>query len=81
MGVLLKLILYGLVIYYVFKTVGALVVRLAGGQRQPQSQQRQNASVRREGEINIDYVPGKEKRRRSAGGPKEGDYIDYEEVK
>ncbi len=82
MGVLLKVILFGLVFYYILRTVGSFVIRvLGGGQQAPQTRQRQNQSMRREGEINIDYVPGQEKRRRSAGGSKEGDYIDYEEVK
>lgn len=80
MGILLKVVLFGLVIYYLFKTIGGFVFKLLGGQtRQPQPQQ--SRQHRQEGEINIDYMPENQKRRRSSRGAKDGDYIDYEEVK
>lgn len=81
MGLLLKFILFGLVFYYIIKTVGGFVFRILGGQRPPQTQQRHSQQTRqREGEINIDYVPDKNKGRRGKAA-RDGDYIDYEEVK
>ena len=79
MGILLKVLLFGLVFYYLLKTVGGFVFRLMGGQP-PQRQQRSPQQQRREGDINIDYAP-KNRQKKSRTGPKEGDYIDYEEVK
>ena len=80
MGLLIKVVLFGLVIYYILKTVGGFVFRLLGGQARP-SQPQQSKRYKREGEINIDYVPEDDKRRASSKGTKDGDYIDYEEVK
>jgi hypothetical protein len=79
MGVLLKVVLFGLVIYYVFKTVGSFVLRIFGGQPQ-QPSSRQTTQQRRRGEINIDHIP-KGKNQKGKPGSKDGDYIDYEEVK
>ena len=78
MGLLFKIILFGLVFYYIFRTVGNFVFKVLGGQRHPQQQHRQQYNTRKEGEINVDYAPNKGKRSRSASGTKEGDYIDYE---
>lgn len=82
MGILLKVVLFGLVFYYIIKTVGSFVFRLLGGQSPQQQQHYRQAQQprKREGEINVDYMP-KDKRGRSNNGSKEGDYIDYEEVK
>ena len=83
MGILLKVVLFGLVFYYILKTVGGFIFRLLGGQS-PQQQQRyrqaQQQQQKREGDINIDYMP-KNKRGKTKNGSKDGDYIDYEEVK
>jgi len=79
MGWILKMILYGLVIYFLLKTIGSFIYRIMGGQVH-QDQQRQTTQHKREGEINIDYIP-KDERGRRRGGSKEGDYIDYEEIK
>ena len=79
MGWLLKIILFGLVIYFVLKAIGGFVYRLLGGQPH-QDQYRQTAAKKREGEINIDYIPKDEKERRR-GSSKDGEYIDYEEIK
>ncbi len=78
MGVLLKFILFGLVFYYIAKTIGSFIYRILGGQ--PQQQPHRTAQNRREGDINIDSKP-KDKTRKYHAGSKEGDYIDYEEVK
>lgn len=79
MGLLLKLILYGLVIYYIFKTIGGFVMRIFGGQAQQQAP-RQATQQRRSGEINIEQAPHYKKQKKNTG-TKDGDYIDYEEVK
>lgn len=79
MGVLFKIVLFGLVIYYIFKTIRSFVFRILGGQPQ-QKTSRQSTQQRREGEINVDHIP-KDKKRKHSSGSKEGDYIDYEEVK
>ena len=78
MGILLKVVLFGLVIYYIVKTIGSFVFRILGGQ--PQQQPRQAQPNKRKGEINIDYMPT-DKKRKSSAGSKEGDYIDYEDIK
>lgn len=81
MGILLKVILFGLVIYYILRTVGGFVIRILGGSQQHSSQNRNQTNARREGEINIDYAPNKDRKGRSRQASKDGDYIDYEEVK
>lgn len=53
--------------------------RFLGG-KPPQNQQRQAYQRKKEGEINIDQMP-KNQKGRSGRGSKDGDYIDYEEVK
>ena len=78
MGVLLKVILFGLVFYYIAKTIGSFIYRILGGQTQ--NRPRQAAQNKQEGEINIDSKP-KNKARKYHAGSKEGDYIDYEDVK
>lgn len=79
MGLLLKVILFGLVLYYLLKTIGGFVYRLLGGQPH-QNQYKQTNQQKKEGEINIDYIPKNEKGR-STKNSKDGEYIDYEEVK
>ncbi len=79
MGALLKFVLFGLVIYYVIKTIGSFVFRMLGGQPQ-QPPPRQSTQRRKSGEINIEYTP-KSKTQKSNSGSKDGDYIDYEDVK
>lgn len=79
MGLLLKVILFGLVFYYIIKTIGSFVFRFLGGQA-TQNQQRQANQHRKEGEINVDHMPQSHKGN-SGSRPKDGDYIDYEEIK
>ena len=79
MGLLLKVVLFGLVFYYIVKTIGSFVFRILGGQAR-QNQRQQTATHKREGEINIEYMPENQKGR-SSSGKKGGDYIDFEEVK
>ncbi len=81
MGILFKFILFGVVIYYIFKTIGGFVFRILGGRMQQyQQQQRPKTDQKKEGEIHIDYAP-KDGKRKNQSGAKGGEYIDYEEVK
>ena len=57
------------------KSVGGIIFRIMGGQVQ---QKRRSQPPKREGEINIDYA---QKGRKGKSGDKEGEYIDYEEIK
>ncbi|NJN28232.1 MAG: DUF4834 family protein [Cyclobacteriaceae bacterium] len=61
------------------KTIGGFVFRIMGGRMQQQQRGRSSASSR-DGNINIDYAQ-KGKKNQSRGGTKEGEYIDYEEIK
>lgn len=78
MGFLLKAFLFGLVVYYIIKSIGLVMARMMGGQGPRQTDIRNNS--RREGEINIDYHPGKDNSHRSHK-KSDGEYIDYEEIK
>jgi hypothetical protein len=80
MGVLIKVILFGIVFYYLLKTVGGFVLRVLGVQNQTQAHRQPTHQARKEGQVNIDYVPEKGKKRNKKG-PGAGEYIDYEEVK
>lgn len=77
MGALLRIILYGLIIYYLAKTIGNFVMRLFGVQQQHQ-QYKNDTPAQKEGEIHIDYVPKNKGNKEQQA--KDGDYIDYEEV-
>ncbi len=80
MGLIFKFILFGLVFYYIFKTIGSFVYRIFGGQIQKRPRPTAQSQYRREGEINIDSTP-KGKKGKYNGDSKDGDYIDFEEVK
>jgi hypothetical protein len=80
MGLLFKLILFGIVIYYIVKTIGGFIFKILGVQPRRQAPQ-QTAQQRREGEIKIEYAPKDKKTQKKNAGSKGGDYIDYEEVK
>lgn len=79
MGILLKVVLFGLVFYYIFKTIGSFVFRILGGPTQ-QPPKQQSAQQRKSGEINVEYMP-KGKKQKPGPGSKDGDYIDFEELK
>ncbi len=79
MGFLLKAFLFGLVIYYVLKSIGHVFARIVGGTPVPK-QRDTRYQQRRDGEINVDYAPEKEGATRKKN-KSEGTYIDYEEIK
>ena len=80
MGLLLKVILFGLVIYYLIRTIGGFVFRILGGSAS-NHQQRQTDQHRQEGDVNIDYIPDDQNSGSGRTSARDGDYIDYEEVK
>ena len=82
MAVLFKILLFGFVFFWLLAKVGGFFTRLFikkqfqkfAGQTYTNGQQ---TSSRREGDINVDYVPKSKKNSSSS----DGDYIDFEEVK
>ena len=76
---MLKLLILLFAIILIVRTIGKFVFRLLGGQQQ-QPPPRQSTQQRRKGEINIDYMPDQQEKKRKSRS-KDGDYIDYEEVK
>jgi hypothetical protein len=67
-----QILIFALIIYLISKLSGFFFRAGAASQQNKNSQQR-----RREGNINVDSVPKKERK----GDIKGGDYVDYEEVK
>ena len=81
MGILLKFILFALVFYYILKTIGHIAIRVVS-RGNPAAPPRNDFEQRKEGEIKIDYAPGKNSKKGNHHiSDREGDYIDYEEVK
>ena len=81
MGLLLKFILFAIVFYYIFRTIGGIVFRLMGGQRTRQAAAHsQYQQRRRDGEVHVETT-SQRKRGRSNINSDDGDYIDFEEVK
>ncbi|HBH23342.1 MAG TPA: DUF4834 domain-containing protein [Cytophagales bacterium] len=77
---MLKLLLFILLMYLVFRFIGNLFKLMMGRQgekRQFHDQKRRN---RKNDEVNIDYVPNQNKKQHKQSY-KGGEYVDYEEVK
>lgn len=73
---LLKIILFGVVAYFIIKKVSTLIAVVLG--QNPQTNGRTPPQGKK-GEIKIDYAPDKNKK--SPGNDfKGGEYIDYEEI-
>lgn len=77
-----KTIIYLIGIYFLFKIIARiffpillkhLIKRTVGGNYS----QAQQAKMKREGEVTVDYVPNKNK----GSDHRDGDYVDYEEIK
>ncbi|MCX2744441.1 DUF4834 family protein [Mangrovivirga sp. M17] len=88
MGIVLKFLLIAFVIFYIFSKLFGFLFRVLLGRaatqykNQQQQQGYKNANrQRRDGELNVDYVPVKEKPKRKSTGSADGEYIDFEEVK
>ena len=82
---MLKLIALGLVLYYViipllrFLMKGYVITQVHKKMSEQDIRSRQNASkARKEGTIDVDYVPPKPKAKTDDIG---GDYVPYEEIK
>ena len=67
-----KFLLIMALIVYILSKVGGFFFKVGAASQQRQYQQR------KEGSINVDSVPKKDKKSTNVKG---GDYIDYEEVK
>jgi len=74
MSFLLKVVLFGIIIYYIFRKIFGLIDRLTG-----KSPKQEQPRMRKEGDVNIDYQPGK-KSGRYGSDFKGGEYVDYEEL-
>lgn len=73
---LLKIVLFAIVTYFIFRKVFSILGLVLGRNSQPH---RHSQPPRKEGEIRVDYKPGDGKR--SNGKEfKEGEYIDFEEI-
>jgi len=82
---MLKLIALGLVLYYVvipllrFLMKGYVITQVHKKMSEQEIRSKQNASKsRKEGTIDVDYVPPKPKAKTDDMG---GDYVPYEEIK
>jgi len=76
---LFRILLIGLVIYWLYKTVGKFFFKTLsgnGGQQNPYQGHQQQRS--REGSIHVDYNPKDKKGNQQDF--KGGEYVDYEEV-
>jgi len=84
---MLKFLLILILFLYVFYKVGGFIMRAMyfGAGRQYQQRQpynRGNTTDVRHEEIKVDFIPENEiKKRKSNSNPKDGEYVDYEEVK
>ncbi len=77
MGILLKIILFALVAYFIFRKIASIVFLMMG--RTPGNRGFEHPRPSKEGEIRIDHMPDKNKK--SSGKDfSGGEYIDYEEV-
>jgi hypothetical protein len=74
---LLKIILFALVAYFIFKKIASILLLMMG--RAPKNHGFQQPRPRKEGEIRIDYAPDKGKKS-SKKDFTDGEYIDFEEV-
>jgi hypothetical protein len=75
MAFLLKVILYGLIIFYVIRFFRRVLASLFGGGEERPDDSR-NASRRHEGEVRIEN----NKNQRSRVAKDEGEYVDFEEI-
>ena len=76
MSYLLKLILYGLLIYYVIRFFRRGISSLFGGGPDERSRYSGNASSRPEGEVRIEN----NSRKNGRVSRDEGEYVDFEEI-
>jgi hypothetical protein len=70
---MIKLLIVGLVLIYLFRKVFSLLLRVSGNRTATRQQ------PKREGEIHIDHIPDNQKGKYGKEF-KGGEYVDYEEV-
>ena len=80
---MLRFILIVILLAYVFYKVGTVIMRMVAGSAGANRNDRtfsgqQQRKKPPEGNVNIDYVPGKDRKGKGYDG---GEYVDYEEVK
>ena len=80
---MIKFILVAFLLSYVFIKVTGFLFRMLGGSHSSTrargfSQQRYERTAPKDGNLNIDYVPKRDKK--NSGKFKGGEYVDYEEV-
>ena len=76
MSFLFKVVLFGIIIFYIFRKIFGLIDRITGRKPAPH-----DPRVRREGDVKIEYQPDNKKGGRFGSEFKGGDYVDYEEIK
>ncbi|MGE4586721.1 MAG: hypothetical protein AB7D05_05205 [Mangrovibacterium sp.] len=76
MGYLLKLLLYGLIIYWVIRFFGRQLRRLFGVPGEASRQNRPQENRRPEGEVRVEQP----KHTGSRYSREEGEYVDFEEI-
>lgn len=83
---LFKILLFAFVIIYVLFKISQLILKMifmrAAGIHKKQTYAYQSHHKKAQGSnLNIDYIPGKNKSDESGKNFKGGDYVDFEEIK
>ncbi|NMM49644.1 DUF4834 family protein [Marinigracilibium pacificum] len=86
MGIVLKFLIIAFVIFYIFSKLFGFLFRVLIGRAATQYKEQQQtyqraANPRKEGELNVDFVPVENKTNRAKNRPSSDEYIDFEEVK
>ncbi len=71
------LLIVGLIGFLLFRVLGVFLRVLTGSPANTKAQNFRQTRKPKDGNVNVDYVPGKEK---SKKGFKGGEYVDYEEL-
>ncbi|MEM1406173.1 MAG: DUF4834 domain-containing protein [Bacteroidota bacterium] len=71
------LLIVGLIGFLLFRVLGVFFRVLTGSTVNPKSQDFHQTRKPKDGNVNVDYIPGKEKKGNRYKG---GEYVDYEEL-
>lgn len=71
------LLIVGLIGFLLFRVLGVFFRVLTGSTANPRAQETRQTRKPKNGNVNVDYIPGKEKDNK---GFKGGEYVDYEEL-
>lgn len=84
---MLKAFIITLLVIFVLIKIGSFFFRTMvwmlgarNGQRQPSTRSGKQSAGKKEGDIEIDYIPEQEQKKRQKGF-RGGEYVDYEELK